>query len=76
MFSVGAEGVSCSLYVLYAGLGISKLLFLIKKYILNISLFFGGVLIIKNLDPDPDSLEMLDLDPDSMYKDSQHCLEL
>jgi hypothetical protein len=30
-------------------------------------------LVIKTLDPDPDSLEMLDLDPDSMNPDPQHC---
>jgi hypothetical protein len=51
-----AEGFSCSLGVLYGGLGISKLQFLIKN-----NQFF----VIKTLDPDPESLQMLD--PDAQY---------
>jgi hypothetical protein len=71
-----AEGFSCSLGVLYEGLGISKLQVLIiirrKKYLLY---FFLKFLVIKTLDPDsepgPDSLELLDPD-----LDPQHCPKL
>ncbi len=50
-----AEGFSCSLDVLYGGLGISKLQLLIKI----ISICFSAInffqfLVIKTLDPDPD----------------------
>ncbi len=50
-----AEGFSCSLDVLYGGLGINKLQFLIKK----MSNFFPAVncfkfLVMKTLDSDPD----------------------
>ncbi len=45
MFSLRTEGFSCSLDVLYRGLGISKLQFLIKKY------HFFQFLVIKTLDP-------------------------
>jgi hypothetical protein len=65
-----AEGFSCIFVVLQGGLEISKLPFLIKKDI-NIFLlcYFN-----KTLDPDPDSLEILDPDPDldSMNLDPQH----
>jgi hypothetical protein len=44
------------LNILYGGLGISKLQFLIKK--------IKTFLVIKTLDPDPDSLEMPDPYPD------------
>ncbi len=60
--AVRAEGFSCSLDVLYGGLGISKLPFLIKEELFKkIQLL---CLVIKTLDPDPDSLERLDPDPD------------
>jgi hypothetical protein len=63
------EGFSCSLDVLYEGLGISKLLFLKKDK--NFFAVFFPFLVIKTLvsdtepaaDPDPDSIEMLDPDP-------------
>ncbi len=60
-----AEGVSCSLDVLYGGQ------FLIKtRKEKNLSCFFVQFLFIKTLDPytelNPESLEMLDRDPDSM----------
>jgi hypothetical protein len=58
-----AEGFSSSLDVLYGGLGISKLKFLINCIIL----------VIKTLDPESDSLEMLDPDPDSENQAPQHC---
>jgi hypothetical protein len=76
---LGDEGFSCSLDVLYEGLEISKLQFLIKeKYLKNLlAVFFLQFLVIKTLDPDPDSLEMLDPDPyqDSMSPDPQLCFE-
>jgi hypothetical protein len=37
--------------------------------------FFLQFSVIKTLDPDPDSLEMLYPDPDSVDPDQQHCLE-
>jgi hypothetical protein len=51
-----AEGFSCSLGVLYGGLGISKLQFLIKK-IKNLlsSCKFFSILGHQTLDPDPES---------------------
>jgi hypothetical protein len=58
-----AEGFSGSLDVLYVGLGISKLQFLIKKRKKTAFLaFFSSFLVIKILDPvwgdlDPDSLK-------------------
>jgi hypothetical protein len=57
---LGAEGFSCSLAILYGGLGISELQFLINKSIFSI--FFPQFFVIQTLDPDPDpdSLEMLD----------------
>jgi hypothetical protein len=59
-----AEALSCRLDVLYEGLGISKLRFLIKKDFLKFSSCFFEFLVIETLDPDPDSLEMLDHNPD------------
>jgi hypothetical protein len=47
LFCLRAEGCSCSLDVLYGGLGISELQFLIT----NFSWFF-----FKTLDPDSDSM--------------------
>jgi hypothetical protein len=52
---LSTKGFSCSLDVLYGGLGISKLQFFIKQ---NIT-FFNGIivfqfLVIKTLDEDPD----------------------
>ncbi len=61
-----AEGFSCSLGVLYGGLGISKFEFLIKKNKnLISSCTFFSILDHQTLDPDPDpQLEkMLDPDP-------------
>jgi hypothetical protein len=46
----------------------------------NFKLYFFNFLVIKTLDPDPepdlDSLEMLDPDPDLINPDPRHCLEL
>jgi hypothetical protein len=53
-----AEGFSCSLSVLYGGLGISELQFLIKKisnFLLSCT-FFQLLFSLKMLDPDPDSI--------------------
>ncbi len=51
-----AEGFFCSLGVLYGGLGISKLQFLIKKIKLKISSRnFFSILGHQTLDPDPES---------------------
>ncbi len=74
---MGAEGFSCSLDVLYGGLEISILqFFLSKKDIKKFStVFFFFSFGHQNpgfgLDTDPDSLEMLDPDLDSMSPDPQ-----
>jgi hypothetical protein len=64
------EVFSYRLDVLYIGLGISKLQFFIKKDIKKFQLFFLlQFLVMKTLDPDqdPDSLEMLDPNPDPQH---------
>ncbi len=63
-----AEGLSCSLGVLYEGLGISKLQFLIKKIKIKflVVIFFQFLTIkpwIRIRDPDPQLEKMLDPDP-------------
>jgi hypothetical protein len=51
-----AEAFSCSLGVLYGGLGISKLEFLIKKTKIKFpAVFFSSILGHQTLDPDPGS---------------------
>jgi hypothetical protein len=70
MFSLRAKGFSCSLDVLYRGLGIRKFQFLIKKRVEKLfSCIFSSIkfLVIKILDPYPDQLEVMD--PDSMNPD-------
>ncbi len=52
-------------------LDISKLPFLITKDSKKNFRFFLQFLVIKTLDPDPDSLEMLDPYPESMNPDPQ-----
>ncbi len=64
-----AEGFSCVLNVLYGGLGIASFDQKKKKKIFR-CIFFLTFFVIKTLDPDPDSLEMLD--PDSVNTDPQH----
>jgi hypothetical protein len=68
--SVGNEVQIFSVYD-----GISKLQYLIKKIYKNFSPVFYQFMVIKtqdpDLEPDPDSLEMLE--PDSMNWDPQHC---
>ncbi len=62
-----ADGFSCSLDVLYGGVGISTLQVLVKK---RKKIFLAS----KTLDPypEPDSHKMLD--PDPINPDPQHCL--
>jgi hypothetical protein len=64
--------------VLNGGLGISELQFLIKKEKKKIVVFFSSIFCHQNPGSisfsDPDSLEMLDPDPDSMKPDPQHWL--
>jgi hypothetical protein len=50
-----AEGFSCSLGVLYGGLGISKLQFLIKKIEITFPAIFFSILSHQTLDPNPES---------------------
>ncbi len=77
-----AEGFFCNLNILYGGLGIGKLQFLIKKNVIFFSaVIFFQFLVIKALDPDwirtriririgvhP---KMPDPDPDEMNADPQ-----
>jgi hypothetical protein len=59
-----AEGFSCSLGVLYGGLGISKLQLLIKKIEIKFqAINFFPILGHQSLDPDPQLVKMLDPDP-------------
>jgi hypothetical protein len=59
------KGKNDPLDVLYGGLGISKLQFMIKKkYIFQLKIF--SMLVIKTLDPDPDS----------MNREPKHCLQV
>ncbi len=59
-----AEGFSCSLGVLYGGLGISKLQFLIRKIEIKFpAVNFFTILGHQTLDPDPKLEKMLDPDP-------------
>jgi hypothetical protein len=56
---LGAEGFSCSLGVLYVGLGIGKLKFLKKNFFFFSAVIFLSIFVIKawirNRDPDPES---------------------
>jgi hypothetical protein len=55
-FLLRAEGFSCSLGVLFGGLGISKLQFLIKKIEIKFpAINFFSILGHQTLDPDPGS---------------------
>ncbi len=74
------EGFSCSLDVLYGGLEINDLQLLIKKGKNKLELyFFSSVFCHQNPGSglDPESLEMLDPDPDqdSINPDPQLCCE-
>ncbi len=73
-----AAGFFCSLDVLYGGLGIGKLYFLIKKNVIFFSVvIFFQFLVIKALNPDWIRIrigiqpKMLDPDPDEMNADPQ-----
>ena len=77
-----AEGFFYNLNILYGGLGIGKLQFLIKKkftFFFSCNFFFQ-FLVIKGLDPDWIRIRigvqpnMLDPDPDEMNADPQPCL--
>jgi hypothetical protein len=70
-----AEGFFCNLDVLYRGIGIGKLQFLIlKKLIFFSAVIFFQFLVIKALDPDWIRIrigiqpKMLDPDPDEMMR--------
>ncbi len=52
-FLLSAEGFSCSLDVLYGGLGISKLQLLNQKINFFSALNCFQFLVIKTMDPDP-----------------------
>jgi hypothetical protein len=73
-----AEGYFYNLDILYGGLGIGKLQFLIKKKKFSAVIFFQ-FLVIKALDPDWIRIrigvhpKMLDPDPDEMNTDPQPC---
>ncbi len=72
-----AEGFFCNLDILYGGLGIGKLQFLIKNFFFFSAVIFFQFLVIKALDPDWIRIrigvhpEMLDPDPDEMNADPQ-----
>ncbi len=78
-----AEGFFCNLDILYGGLGIGKLQFLIKKNVIFFSaVIFFQVLVIKALDPDwiriwiglqPQPLDP-DSDPEKMNTDPKPCI--
>ncbi len=78
-----AEGFFCNLDILYRGLGIAKLQFLIKKKFTFFSavIFFLQFLVIKALDPDWIRIrigiqpKMLDQDPDEINADPQPWME-
>jgi hypothetical protein len=61
---------SCTLEGLYEGLGISEMQFLNKKRFKKFSslFFFFNFWSSKALDPDPDSLKMLESDPNSLIE--------
>jgi hypothetical protein len=62
---LGAEGFSCSLVVLYGGLGISKLQFLINKIEIKFpDINFFLILGHQTLDLDPQLEKLLDPYPD------------
>jgi hypothetical protein len=62
---VKAPPVACTMYIIYGGLGISKWQFFILKKFKKFQLHFFQFLLIKTLDPD--SLKMLDPDPDPQH---------
>jgi hypothetical protein len=72
-----AEGFFCKLNVLYGGLGIGKMKFLIQKFFFSAKIFFLQFLVITALDPDWIRIrigiqpKMLDPDPDEMNTDPQ-----
>jgi hypothetical protein len=80
MGSLRAECFFCNLDILYGGLGIGKLQFLIKKKLNFFSaVIFFQFLVIKALDPDWILIRIslqpqtLDPDPEKMNTDPKHC---
>ncbi len=69
-----SEGFSCSLDVLYGGLGISILQFVIKKYQIFSAVNFSQFLTSKHCIRIGIQLKMLDPDPELMNPDSKHWL--
>ncbi len=78
-----AEGFFCNLDILYGGLGLGKLQFLIKKNFFFPAVIFFLFLVIKALDPDwiririqiglqPQTLDPVP-DPDQMNTDPKPC---
>jgi|LakMenE01Jun11ns_1017448.scaffolds.fasta_scaffold9762832_1 hypothetical protein len=77
------EGFFCNLDILYGGLGIGKLQFLIKKNLIFFSVvIFFKLLVIKALDTDWIRIRIslqhqtLDPDPEKMNTDPKPCLKL
>jgi hypothetical protein len=74
-----AEDFFCNLDVLYGGLGIGKLWFLIQKIFFSTVIFFL-FLVIEALDPDwiliGSQPKLLDPDPDEMNTDPQPCFSV
>jgi hypothetical protein len=78
---VRAEGFFCNLDILYGGLGIGKLQFLIQNFFyFFLAVIFFLFLVIKALDPIRIRIgvhpKMLDPDPDEMNADVQPCFKL
>jgi hypothetical protein len=83
MASLGAEGFFCNLDILYGGLGIGKLQFLIIiKFNFFSAVIFFQILVIKALDPDwiririglqPQTLDP-DPDPEKINTDPKPCV--
>ncbi len=71
-----AEGFFCSLEILYAGLGIGKLYFLIQNFLFS-AVTFLQFFVIKTLDPHWIQIgihpKMLDPKPYQMNTDPKHC---
>ncbi len=79
-----AEGFSCSLDILYAGLVIRKLRLSIKKYIKKFVAVAFSTSVINTLDADWIQIrirfgiqpKMLDPDPESMNPDPKHWVQI
>ncbi len=77
-----AEGFFCNLDILYGGLGIDKMQFLIPNFFFFQLKFFFQFLVIKALDPDWIRIRIrnglqpqpLDPDPEKMNTDPKPCV--